>query len=179
MNNKTEIRWIHISDLHIGSPANEWSDTTLRRKLEDLLNKYTKYDFVIITGDLIHQGHFELQQNITELKNLLDMLKQHSDHLLVSLGNHDYIRNEARLSLLKSWQQQGEDEKNKQEEEYEVKLRGDFAKVSLLCKELGIENATECLTTSVYSGIDGINVVIFNTSTFCGQPKLSSTNDMV
>ncbi len=39
----SELRWLHISDLHIGSPANEWVDTTLRVKLKDLLQRTNKY----------------------------------------------------------------------------------------------------------------------------------------
>ena len=33
-----DIRWLHISDLHIGSPKNKWLDSTLQDKFVEKIS---------------------------------------------------------------------------------------------------------------------------------------------
>ena len=169
----SELRWLHISDLHIGSPANEWVDTTLRVKLKDLLQRIGKLDFILISGDIIHQGNFNNTKNANEAKTLFALLKEHADHLLLCVGNHDYIRNGPRTLLLKEWQGENDEDKSKSEHEYRSKLQGDYIDFSKFCEDLNIENANTLSSTDIFTGVEGINIVILNTCCFCGQPKLT------
>lgn len=169
----SELRWLHISDLHIGSPANEWVDTTLREKLKDLLQRVGKLDFVLISGDIIHKGSFNNTNNANEAKTLFALLKKHADHLLLCVGNHDYIRNDPRTLLLKEWQGKNDEDKRKSEREYRSKLQGDYTDFSKFCEDLDIENANSLSSTYIFTGVEGINIVMLNTCCFCGQPKLT------
>lgn len=174
----SELRWLHISDLHIGSPANAWMDSTLRDKLKDLLQNIGRLDFVLISGDVIHQGNFNNTKNANEAKTLFDILKEQTDHLLLCVGNHDYTRNDSRYLLLKEWQRKIEDDKKKSEHDYRLKLQGDYIAFSEFCESLNIENANTLSSPDVFTGVEGINIVILNTCSFCGQPKLTADGDI-
>lgn len=54
-----DIRWIHISDLHIGNNGNKWLDDTLQKDfIYYLENDVGRIDFILITGDIIDQGKY-------------------------------------------------------------------------------------------------------------------------
>lgn len=54
-----DIRWIHISDLHIGMEKNKWIDNAIQDQLIYFLeNDIGRIDFILITGDVINQGGY-------------------------------------------------------------------------------------------------------------------------
>lgn len=169
---KPEIRWVHISDLHIGSQANQWSDELLRSRLYNLLKQQGDIDFALITGDIFHQGDFTSKQNVSFAKCLVDVLRNKIETVLVCAGNHDYKRNDVRDVLLEKWQCSSERDKFNEEPYYRVKLQGDFEGFSKVCEEINISNASRLAATNVYLDIEGINIVLLNTSVFAGQPEL-------
>ena len=180
MNDSSEIRWLHISDLHIGSQANPWLDSTLRNRLNNFLSRYSKFDFIIISGDVIHQGKYKDNDNVNAAKELFSELREFSDHLILCLGNHDYARDEGRYMLLQKWQRLEDDEKIKNELSYRNKLKGDSSDFIGVCEEyLEVENADKLSSSYICDSVQGINIIVLNTCIFCGQPVLSETGDIV
>ena len=173
MKESSDIRWLHISDLHIGSPANTWVDTALRDKLKDLLQNVGRLDFVLVSGDIIHQGNFSNTRYANEANMLFDFLRKRADHLLICVGNHDYTRNDSRYLLLQEWQKKTDAVKKKSELHYRQKLQGDFNDFLDFCRSFNIENANTLSSPNVFTAVDGINVVLLNTCSFCGQPRLT------
>ena len=129
-----EIRWLHISDLHIGNPDSLWLDPTLRDRLKGLLRTIGSIDFVLITGDVIHQGKYQDRDMVQQAEKLISEIKEFCGHIIFCIGNHDYVRDDARFTLLKDWEQKSLDKKIKQQENYASKLRPDFEKFEKFCK---------------------------------------------
>ena len=163
-----DIRWMQLSDLHIGSQDYSWTDKTLKDKMRSLLEEGTilHLDFVIITGDIIHRGQMKDRGNVDELHSFLDILSSYAGKIIVTPGNHDYCRNDSRFRLLETWEQ----EKNKKniESGYASKLAVDFNE----CKSL-FDKYENVIFTSQSEAIqlEDINVVSMNTSVFSGQPE--------
>lgn len=173
MTDSTVFRWLHISDIHIGRKGNEWINSTLRTRLSTFLEARAKFDFIVITGDIINQGNFQIVDNKEAVQRLFSILSEHTDHLLLCAGNHDYNRSDSRSLLLQKWQMLSDDSKEESECEFESKLQGDFQMFSKFCKEMNIKNTEKLAFTNVYSSVEGINIVMMNTSVFSGQPQLS------
>ena len=171
------IRWLHLSDLHIGHKDNLWLNSTLQIRLEQILKQEGSFHFILITGDLIHQGHYEDSGLREQAKQLVTLLKHHCEHIVYSIGNHDYIRNLPRQEMLTAWQKLDIDQKRKQESAYGTKLRADFDAFVKFCKDItGSPLSTQ---TYLYNEIPGINIVVFNTSVFSGQPQLDRDGRIV
>lgn len=98
------IRWLHLSDLHIGHPENPWMNDTLQARLKHLLQKEGELNFILITGDIIHQGKYQNDILCRQAEQLIQMLKGQCEHVIFSIGNHDYIRDSVRTNLLADWQ---------------------------------------------------------------------------
>lgn len=174
-----EIRWLHISDLHIGNPDSLWLDPTLRDRLKGLLRIIGSIDFVLITGDVIHQGKYQDRDMVQQAEKLISEIKKFCPHIIFCIGNHDYVRDDARFTLLKDWEQKSLDEKIKQQENYASKLRPDFEKFEKFCK--GVAGQDNSITTKsyIYDKVSGINIVVLNTSTFAGQPVLDEKGNII
>src|SRR5687768_2966836 len=76
-----KIRFIHISDTHIGSP-NGSAEEDLRRTVSDINNR-TDIAFVVITGDITELG---TDEELKLAKQILDELKV---PYYIIPGNHD------------------------------------------------------------------------------------------
>lgn len=173
----TYIRWLHLSDLHIGHEENPWLDSTLQMRLEQLLEQEGSFDFILITGDFIHQGKYHDSELQKKAEQLMGLLKRHCERIVFSLGNHDYIRNDPRREMLIAWQKLDSDQKRKKESTYDIKLRADFNEFAKFCQDItGNPVNTQ---NYIYKEVPGINIVVFNTSVFSGQPQLDQEGKIV
>lgn len=168
-----DIRWMQISDLHIGSPLYSWTDNTLKERFDYLFRERLKrVQFTLITGDLINRGELNNMKNVEALFEFINILLNYSDKIIITPGNHDYVRDNPRLELLKSWRQ--DKGKTREESQYAQKLVGDFDALSSLFKKGNWSGKIHCMTRSGVIQVDGLNIVALNTSVFCGQPELDA-----
>lgn len=173
----TYIRWLHMSDLHIGHVDNPWLDSALQKRLEQLLQQEGELHFILITGDIIHKGRYHDSRLREQAAQLMKLLQRYCEHIVFSIGNHDYIRDNPRLSMLSDWQQLNGDQKRKQESAYDTKLQGDFNAFVKFCQDTtGSPVSTQ---TYLYKEVPGINIVVLNTSVFSGQPQLDQNGQIV
>lgn len=163
-----DIRWMQLSDLHIGSPDYRWTDNTLKERFRHLMEEgcIPRLHFIIITGDIIHRGKMNNKGYVDELHKFLDILSPLADKIIVTPGNHDYQRNSPRFSLLADWEI--EVDKKNSEDDYASKLTVDFEE----CEKLfhGYDNVLFNAHSQVIK-LDDINIVSLNTSVFSGQPQ--------
>lgn len=176
---EASIRWLHISDLHIGNPDSKWLDQILRNKLQELIHDELGHiDFVIITGDIVHQGKYPQHDNLDQASKLINMLEEMCSHVILALGNHDYVRDNPRFSLLTKWKKENTNNKKQYEENYAKKLRADFDEFVEFIKKI-MKKSNPLVTQSyIYNQVDGINIVVLNTSIFCGQPELDDSENI-
>lgn len=172
MNTVNDIRWIHLSDLHIGSKENKWIDDTLRKELIYYLeNDLGRIDFILITGDIIHKGNFNDRNIYKQAEDFLGALSEKFEKIVYCIGNHDYQRENTRYELLQKWQLLDDKKKKEYEENYANKLCASFNEYLNLCQKHPINNPLQ-MRTYIYKEIDGLNIIVLNTSIFCGQPVL-------
>ena len=174
-NNGEFIRWLQISDIHIGSDVHKWTDENLQAAFIGLLNDTNnRFDFIIISGDLIHKAEYGDHRNIKQLQKLLKGLLKLSEHIIIAPGNHDCKRDDTRQRiLLDDWKTKSKDEKNSAAATIAQKLRGDFEPIEKIIREIDsrIIFAKKMKAVVVESGI---NVIVLNTSTFSGQPAIDN-----
>ncbi|MCH5320189.1 MAG: metallophosphoesterase [Eubacterium sp.] len=167
----SNVKWIQLSDLHIGSEFSKWTDSTLREKFTKILNEDIKnLDFILITGDIIHRGEYNNLDNVNNAKEFLDDLKTICDRIIICPGNHDYIRNKSRFTLLNQWKEENNESKIQQQEYYARKLRTDFSDYEILINNSFGENFDSQIKSHVATIDNAINIVVLNTSVFSGQP---------
>lgn len=168
------IRWLHLSDLHIGHKDNLWLNHALQVRLQSLLEQEGRIDFILVTGDIIHQGQYMDRHLCDQAARFFNLLKEYCGHIVFSIGNHDYTRDNVRLNLLADWERLDNEEKKKQEHTYEPKLRSAFEPYVEFCNGI-IGNDSPLSTQSyIYDKVPGINIVVLNTSIFSGQPMLDA-----
>lgn len=92
---------LHISDIH--SQINNYQTKRMRRKLLDkitILNKEKSFDYVLLSGDITHQGQEFSETHIEMLKDILTSVDLGVDNLLIVPGNHDLVREASRTELI-------------------------------------------------------------------------------
>lgn len=177
MNKSRDTRWIHLSDLHIGLPENQWVNDALQKELVYFLkNDIGRVDFILITGDIIHQGQYDKRKTVDITKKFFEKLKEITSNIVFCAGNHDYKRSFERYRILRDWEI--ETNKKSKEEVYASKLRPDFSEYVEICKELTREDNSISEHTYIYR-INNINIIVLNTSVFCGQPVLNERNEII
>ena len=82
------MKIIHLSDLHIGRWKNYENTETLFKNIKAKYNSVTEKPVILITGDIIDDGH---RLQFLEARFLLDYLTDYK--LLLCPGNHDMGRN--------------------------------------------------------------------------------------
>ncbi|MDJ0599432.1 MAG: metallophosphoesterase [Crocosphaera sp.] len=97
----TSIRWLHLTDLHIGMREQDTLWPRMRDKFfDDLARLYERcgsWDLVLFTGDLTNRGK---QEEFEQVDRILDELWEKFDKLdggfnpkfLAVPGNHDLVR---------------------------------------------------------------------------------------
>jgi predicted MPP superfamily phosphohydrolase len=97
-NDERALRWLHLSDLHLGCPGRElwWQvESEFQHSLRDGLRRLGSPDLVLLTGDLTY-SETELALVDDFLDKLFALLQSAGDGhqpLLVAVpGNHDLLR---------------------------------------------------------------------------------------
>ncbi|WAS91018.1 metallophosphoesterase [Nannocystis punicea] len=100
------VRWLHISDLHLGRNSKPGEDYVLRSFLKTLKEDIQRDpeqrlgpspDLVFFTGDLAHAGKTEeYVRAVPLLDELLKILGLERRHLFLVPGNHDVHRPDTR-----------------------------------------------------------------------------------
>ncbi|MEX2376146.1 MAG: metallophosphoesterase [Dehalococcoidia bacterium] len=96
-----EVRWLHLSDLHLRTDGDPYSqDTVLEALQKDLtlrLEKFGTLHFALITGDLAFSGRSaEYDRVRTFLQDLSSSTGLSPEMMFLVPGNHDVDRNKAR-----------------------------------------------------------------------------------
>lgn len=163
-----DIRWLHISDLHLGSSKNMWLDTTLQDKFIEKISNVGRIDFILVTGDVIHQGQLDNHKYYISAQNLFKKLSGVCKHVIFAIGNHDYTRDDSRFNLLRDWQKEAD--KQKKEKEYLGKLASSFNEYVSFCKDMSYNENPISVSSYIYDKFNDLNIVVLNTSVFSGQP---------
>ncbi len=100
------IRWLHISDLHLGCRGSElWWQVAedFQRSVREMVARLGPPDLLLVSGDLTNRGRSpELKTANDFLKALLEWLREAggADPLIIPVpGNHDLIRPEGLEAL--------------------------------------------------------------------------------
>jgi|GEM_PF-3118098 len=101
----SEIKWIHISDLHFGVEKQINEVSTIREKLFDFLDKLKRndYKYLFISGDIFYAPIFFKDDNEKEKNEIIDKaiffiikliheLKIDRENVFIVPGNHDTDR---------------------------------------------------------------------------------------
>lgn len=87
------IRWLHISDLHLGD--DDAFTSRMRKQLPDFLREMGNFDYVFLTGDIrsanVTPNNFT-QRMANYLEEICDSCGVTIDNLFIVPGNHDVNR---------------------------------------------------------------------------------------
>jgi predicted MPP superfamily phosphohydrolase len=89
------IRWLHLSDIHynLDNYESEWLRDNL---IETLKSQNGKFDFLVITGDLLYQFNSLFDEVKTFLMSIINIISIPLENVFMILGNHDFERNKKR-----------------------------------------------------------------------------------
>lgn len=94
---KPQLKWLHLSDLHLRSNESWSQDVVLRSLLTDISGRFSddkRPDFIFLTGDLAFSGKSDEYLVVEDfLDKLLQTTGVSADRLLMVPGNHDIDRN--------------------------------------------------------------------------------------
>lgn len=103
------IRWLHLTDLHVGMNEQDWLWPRMRSKFHDSLAEIRAtagpWDLVLFTGDLVQKGaeYAKLDEIFGEIWRWFEELQPgHVPRLLAVPGNHDLQRQDATDPVMKS-----------------------------------------------------------------------------
>lgn len=92
---------LHLSDIH--AQINNYQTRRMRNKIKEKiseLSRHKAYNYVILSGDITHQGQEFSETHITFLHDILDAANLPINNLILLPGNHDLIRNTNRTKLI-------------------------------------------------------------------------------
>jgi predicted phosphodiesterase len=99
-NQKSNLNWLHISDLHFRSGRSYDRDLVLRaflRSLPQLVERFGKVQLIFVTGDIAYSGKAD---EYTEATKFFDKLLEATEitrrQLVMVPGNHDVDRSTAK-----------------------------------------------------------------------------------
>jgi len=109
----TTIRWLHLTDLHVGMDDQDWLWPRMQSKFrEDLTTIHPTagpWDLVLFTGDLVQKGteYAQLEEIFGEIWRWFEELQPgHPPQLLAVPGNHDLQWRDAKdpvVRMLHKW----------------------------------------------------------------------------
>ena len=94
-----KIKWIHLSDIHynLDNYESEWVRDNL---IETLKSQNERFDFLVITGDLLYQFNSTFDEVKAFLISIINTIKISLRNVFIVLGNHDFKRNSMRQLFL-------------------------------------------------------------------------------
>lgn len=96
------LRFLHISDIHfqVENYQSRRMRMSLLKKLHEL-NQVNPFNFVLLTGDLSHQGQGFNETQMKFFEEILHTLNLSKEQIYIVPGNHDISRNVDRTDLIK------------------------------------------------------------------------------
>jgi|GEM_PF-2683030 len=98
------LTWVHLSDIHVGSPYPSWdADIVRERLIEDLNSSHwdsCQVDFLFITGDLVYGNHEQAQPPIISeqygkarefIEKVCKAVDVPPERVFIVPGNHDIV----------------------------------------------------------------------------------------
>lgn len=164
MNNKRDIRWLQLSDLHM------FEVTELgifKEQLYDMFQK--KVDFVVVTGDL-HQYGKSYKLTLDFLIELVNELGIEKSDVIIVPGNHDAELTEERKNAIKNI----DDNIENNEDVYIDKLNqlySGFGKYKRFLRDFygNIYNKYNLLENNIYNWRNKISLLCINTCLICDK----------
>ncbi len=95
------LRFLHISDIHF--QVENYQSRRMRMRLLtkiNELNQVNPFNFVILTGDLSHQGQGFNENQMRFFEEILRILNLSKKQIYIIPGNHDIRRNVDRTDLI-------------------------------------------------------------------------------
>lgn len=171
----TQIRWLHISDFHLGKDV---SGCELQiDRLLDLIRSKTRPDLIFISGDIANKGEaIEYDRFIEKLVfPLIDIYETEDlkDKVFIVPGNHDVQRNISRLIDTYSLHQTQPHLFDNTKEAFEIRkdLAARFCEFATafrdLCHVEYLTNNNVTFKKELKINDIGVNIVLLNTSWFC------------
>lgn len=112
MNNENVIKWLQISDVHIGHQ--DYVESVMREELPAYVKHLAareKFDVIFITGDLIYapassfKGQEQEIKDITSIQKFIQSLQSASgvknNCTCIAIGNHDVVRTKDKDAAVK------------------------------------------------------------------------------
>lgn len=96
-----EINFVHISDMHLHFV--NYDSEKMRRELMTYLSNLSdtvKFDMLIITGDLTHQGQKFTSEIDRFLQSIITCMRISKEQVYLVPGNHDLQRDEVRSLMI-------------------------------------------------------------------------------
>ena len=101
---RSELRWIHISDLHFGAGTTTWRhdhEQVIAALIRDLSGDVFACDHILVTGDVAFSaGRDQYDESYRVLRDLAIAAGTTMAAVRVVPGNHDVDRNSARSPLV-------------------------------------------------------------------------------
>jgi len=169
----SSVKWVHFSDLHF--KYDDYNTTTMRRSLKEYIKNYSEkygcFDYVVITGDICHQGEYD-KETVTFVSELIKLTGCQSKNVIIAPGNHDATRFRERKEILDNVinRYHHEDNKNlKIPATYrDILLTQPFLEYNRLYNEIKLEPPPLTLH-HVIKDDDKITFIVLNTAVFSGQ----------
>ena len=185
------IRWGHFSDLHFQFDKEGFDTQDLRKKLIDKIETYRKingkFDYLFITGDILHKGNQDIKEKKEIIEYLLELAKAaecEEENVILCAGNHDLKRFRARKNtldnILKEYKEEGSWDYNGYCSIVVNDVCTPFKEICQL-----INHRQEVTPLHYFIPLENINLYVLNTSVFAGQtypgekeanPDLEDTN---
>lgn len=163
-----QLNWIHLSDIHF--TYKDYCTNTMRNLLLKYLKSLSsnqKFDFIVITGDIVFQGGKYDNDLIHFISDILEALNLTKDELFIVPGNHDLKRDKMTSSALENLARENNLMATIDPElEYGFKIR-QKAFFAFLKKVTNNNYTNEKL--HIVKSIDKCNLIHLNTAWSCGN----------
>jgi len=162
------ITWGHFSDLHFKDWGGFDTETLRQKLLAKLEDEQIAFNYIFITGDILHQGVFDTGTK-DFICDIARITKCDLKNIVICPGNHDARRFENRKLILdKLIGKRLKDPKvEMSDDDFDTLVTRSFSTFTDAHKTiLGIEPES---VLHYYRDLEGINLYVLNTSVFAGQ----------
>ncbi|MCQ2016028.1 metallophosphoesterase family protein [Clostridium butyricum] len=163
-----QLNWIHLSDVHFN--YRDYCTNTMRSLLLKYLKSLAsnqKFDFVVITGDIVFQGGKYDSDLINFINDILGALNLSKNELFIVPGNHDLKRDKMTSSALENIARENKLIANldkELEDGFKKRQKSFFA----FLKKVTSNSYTNTKLHTVIS-LEKCNLIHLNTSWSCGN----------
>ncbi|MCL2577566.1 MAG: metallophosphoesterase [Defluviitaleaceae bacterium] len=162
------IKWGHFSDLHF----KDWSgfDTNMMRRklLASLKEKHITFDYMFITGDILHKGTFD-DETKNFIHEIASIAKCSLKNIIICPGNHDAERFRSRKMILDDFMSRRAANPNIEMDKHDIHtlVTTSFLPFLEMYKTILGEEPKSLL--HYHRKLNMVNVYVLNTAIFAGQ----------